>query len=91
MQQSAIPLIYLPPLQVPSRNLDSQVQKRLATEVQLGKLLQDHQDLLARLLQAEEEAQKQQDCVAFLTGKNQVSLLSFHSSGCCGVRNRISK
>jgi len=57
-----------------------QVQKRLSTEVQLGKLLQDHQDLLARLLQAEDEAQRHRESVAFLNGKSQVSILPFHSS-----------
>jgi hypothetical protein len=44
--------------QLPSRNLAFQVEKRLSTEVQLAQLLQDHQDLLARLLKAEEELQQ---------------------------------
>ena len=57
--------------QVPSRNLEMQMEKRLSTEVQLGKLLQDHQDLLARLLQAEDELQQHRDRVAFLHGKSQ--------------------
>ena len=59
-------------VQVPSRNLEIQMEKRLSTEVQLGKLLQDHQDLLARLLQAEDELQQQRDRVTFLRGKSQV-------------------
>ena len=57
--------------QLPSRNLAFQVEKRLSTEVQLAQLLQDHQDLLARLLKAEEELQQHRDRVAFLSGKSQ--------------------
>ncbi len=62
---------YLWDQNLPSRNLACQVQKRLSTEVELGQLLQDHQDLLARLLKAQEELQQHRDRVAALSSKNQ--------------------